>query len=307
MLLVDNISFGYTDKKVLENVCFSAEKGTHISVIGESGCGKSTLLKALYGFFDLSEGKIFWNGTELKGRSYYLVAGHLHMKYLAQDFGLMPYVSVSENIGKNLSNLHLGKKKERVNELLQMVGMQDFANEKPLNLSGGQQQRTALAMTIAKEPEVLLLDEPFSQIDSFQKNTLRRNLFSYLKEKQITCIVATHDSYDALSFSDHIMVMKQGKLIAFSPPEKIYAEKPTKYIASLFDEVNEIEIDGKKQLFYAHQLSVTDYSSMKVVVTGSYFQGKNYLLQAKFHNKNIFLYHHEKIENGTEVFVKINL
>lgn len=305
MLVVDSISFGYTDKNVIENISFSLKKGEHLSVIGESGCGKSTLLKALYGFFDLSNGKIFLDNEELKGRSYYLVIGHLKMKYLAQDFGLMPYISVSENVGKYLSNLNLKKKQERITELLEMVGMQQYANEKPLHLSGGQQQRVALAMNIAKEPEVLLLDEPFSQVDSFQKNRLRRNLFNYLKEKHITCIVATHDSDDALSFSDHIMVMQQGKCIAFSSPQEIYQQKENHYIASLFEDVSAIETDNKKQLFYPHQIAVCDYSSIKVKVVNCYFKGTHYLLHTQANGSPIFVNHSKKIERNTEIFIKI--
>ena len=181
MLQIKNLSFAYQNKKVLDNVSFSVKKGSHLSIIGASGCGKSTLLKAIYGLFDIEQGAIIFANEKVTGPSKNLVPGHPKIKYLAQDFGLMPYISVAENVGKFLSNLDLKKKKIRINELLQMVDMLDFANTKPLNLSGGQQQRVALAMTIAKEPLLLLLDEPFSQVDTFHKNFLRRNLFLYLK------------------------------------------------------------------------------------------------------------------------------
>jgi ABC-type nitrate/sulfonate/bicarbonate transport system ATPase subunit len=130
------------------------------------------------------------------------------MKYLAQDFDLMPLTTAAENVGSFLSNVYKDEKDRRILELLQIVEMEDFANTKVQYLSGGQQQRVALAKVLALEPEVLLLDEPFSHIDNFRKNALRRNLFAYLKNKGITVIVATHDSTDALSFADETIVLK---------------------------------------------------------------------------------------------------
>ena len=137
MLIVENLSYTYTDTQVLENIHFTLSQGEVLSIVGASGSGKSTLLKALYGLFDLSQGKIFWNGTPVLGPSHNLVPGFPKMKYLAQDFGLMPYMTVEENVGKFLSNLDLPKKRARVAELLEMTLMQDYAKVKPLFLSGG--------------------------------------------------------------------------------------------------------------------------------------------------------------------------
>ena len=202
MLELTNISFTYIDKAVINGLSFVAQQGQNIAVIGESGCGKSTLLKLIYGLYDLDSGNINYNGNPILGPKYNLIPGEDYIKYLAQDFDLMPYITVEENVGKFLSNIYRDKKKARVHELLEMVEMTEFAKVKAKYLSGGQQQRVALARVLALEPQILLLDEPFSQIDSFRKNALRRNVFQYLKEKKITCIIATHDSSDALSFSD---------------------------------------------------------------------------------------------------------
>ena len=129
-------------------------------------------------------------------------------------------------------------------------------------LSGGQKQRVALARAIAKQPEVLLLDEPFSHIDNFKKQSLRRNLFKYLKQKGITCIVATHDKDDVLSFSDKMIVLHDAKIMANSSPENLYKNPKNKLIASFFDEFN--EIDGK--IFYANQIKIVDKSNLKVTI-----------------------------------------
>ena len=279
MLSVQNITFSYDEIPNLHAISLQLSKGKNLAIIGESGCGKSTLLKLIYGLYDLDEGQIFWNDIEVLGPKYHLIPGMPFMKYLAQDFDLMPYITVEENVGKFLSNIYRDKKKARVQELLEMVEMTEFAKVKAQYLSGGQQQRVALARVLALEPQILLLDEPFSQIDAFRKNALRRNVFQYLKEKKITCIIATHDSTDALSFSDETIVMQHGKIIATDSPQNLYNTPQNKYIASLFGEVNELELNGKVHLVYPHQLKLDPNGSLKGIVKQSYFKGSYYLVE----------------------------
>ena len=309
MLQVQNISFSYDDRKVIKQMNFTIQKGQNIAVIGESGCGKSTLLKLIYGLYDLDEGKIFWDETEVLGTKFNLVPGMSFMKYLSQDFDLMPYISVAENVGKYLSNVNIEKKQQRIQELLDIVEMSDFANVKAKYLSGGQQQRVALARVLALEPEVLLLDEPFSQIDNFRKNALRRNLFAYLKSRGITCIVATHDSTDSLSFAEETIVLQDGEVIAKANSLALYKNPPNKYIASLFGEVNELklsqfsEIEGEDEtlLLYPHQLKITDNGALRVVVKQSYFKGSHYLIKAVANRNVIFFDHISELEINVEV------
>lgn len=309
MLRVQNISFGYDDKKVIKQIDFTINKGQNIAIIGESGCGKSTLLKIIYGLYDLDEGQIFWNETEVLGTKYNLVPGMSFMKYLSQDFDLMPYITVAENVGKYLSNVHPENKKQRIEELLEIVEMSDFSNVKAKYLSGGQQQRVALARVLALEPEVLLLDEPFSQIDNFRKNALRRNLFAYLKSKEVTCIIATHDSTDALSFSDETIVMEDGCLLAKAESAHLYKNPINKYTASLFGEVNELKmsqlienyLEDETLLLYPHQLKVVENGFLKVIVKQSYFKGSHYLIKAVANRKVIFFDHDSELEVNVEV------
>ena len=294
MLKVQNISFSYKKSLTISDFSFSLLKGKNLAIIGESGCGKSTLLKLIYGIYDLDQGSIFWNEIEVLGPKYNLIPGMEFMKYLAQDFDLMPFITVSENIGKYLSNIDSEKKNKRISELLELVEMSEFSSVKAKNLSGGQMQRVAIARVLALEPEVLLLDEPFSHIDNFRKNSLRRKLFSYIKEKNFTCIIATHDSSDILSFTDQLLVLKDGKMIEMGHSKTVYSNTNSKYIASLFDDVNEIEIDGIKQLIYPHQLKIVTNSEMEVVVINSYFRGNNYIIESKHKNKTV--YFESKIE-----------
>ncbi|WP_304200814.1 ABC transporter ATP-binding protein [Flavobacterium alvei] len=309
MLQIKNISFTYIENPVIENVSFEIAKGQHIAVIGESGCGKSTLLKLLYGLYDLDNGEILYNDEPILGPKFNLIPGKDYIKYLAQDFDLMPYITVEENVGKFLSNIYKDKKKVRVQELLEMVEMTEFAKVKAKYLSGGQQQRVALARVLALEPEILLLDEPFSQIDSFRKNSLRRNLFNYFKKKEITCIIATHDSTEALSFSDETIVLQNGKLIVKENSKELYLNPPSYYVASLFGEVNELkrshfedldDTDGTL-IIYPHQLKVVEEGNITVIVKQSYFKGNHYLIKAAFERKAIFFEHHSELELNQEV------
>ncbi|MDR7212385.1 ABC transporter ATP-binding protein [Flavobacterium piscis] len=297
MLDIQNISFSYTENyPVIKNLSFTIGNGQNIAVIGESGCGKSTLLKLMYGLYDLNEGKIFYDETPVLGPKYNLIPGMPYMKYLAQDFDLSPYETVSENVGKFLSNGFANMKKLRVQELLEMVEMESFANVKTKFLSGGQQQRIALVRVLALEPKVILLDEPFSQIDAFRKNALRRNLFRYLKQKQITCILATHDSTDALSFADEAIVMRNGEIVIKDNPAAIYKNPPSKYVASLFGEVNEIlthlikssEDENEKTLVYPHQLIMVEESNLEVKIRRTYFRGNHYLIESVYKRQLIF-------------------
>jgi ABC-type sulfate/molybdate transport systems ATPase subunit len=303
MLQVNSISFAYLKEQTITNLSLSLQKGNNLAVIGESGCGKSTLLKLIYGLYDLEEGQIFWNDIEVLGPKFNLVPGMDFMKYLAQDFDLMPFITVAENVGKYLSNIDSEKKWQRVSELLEIVEMNEFANVKAKNLSGGQMQRVAIARVLALEPEVLLLDEPFSHIDNFRKNSLRRRLFAYLKEKEITCIVATHDSTDVLSFADEVLVLQKGTIIEQGAPKFIYENPKNNYVASLFGDVNEILIDGKVQFVYPHQLDVVKESDVKVEVQNSYFRGSHYLIEAKFNKDILFFESTQHYPKHMEVFL----
>lgn len=306
MLVVKDISFSYSDSPNINSISFSLTKGNNLALIGESGCGKSTLLKLIYGLYDLEEGQIFWNQTEVLGPKFHLIPGMPFMKYLAQDFDLMPFITVAENVGKYLSNFFPEEKQARISELLEIVEMTEYANVKAKFLSGGQMQRVAIARVLALEPEVLLLDEPFSHIDNFRRNSLRRKLFGYLKEQQITCIVATHDSTDVLAFADEVAIIKDVKIIESGIPKFIYENPRNKYVASLFGDVNEIEIDRKIQFVYPHQLKVCISSDFKVEVVNSYFRGSHYLIEAKFGNQILFFENSTEIEIGKDVYLELS-
>ena len=311
MLQIQNISFGYTDKVVIHSLTFQVNQGQNVALLGESGCGKSIILKLIYGLYDLNFGNISWNETTILGPKNNLIPRMDFIKYLAQDFDLMPHISVAENIGKYLSNTNSIQKNDRIKELLEIVEMTDYANEKPKNLSGGQQQRVAIARVLAIEPSILLLDEPFSHIDNSRKNALRRNLFAYLKNKNITCIVATHDSTDALSFSDKTIIIQDGKIVQNDDSKMVYQNPSSKYVGSLYGEVNELKqsqlgilndnATDETVFLYSYQLKIDLNGFLKVRVRNCYFKGNHYLVKAALGKQVIFFEHVSVLPFNEEV------
>ena len=313
MLSLNKVSFAYAEKNVINNISFSVKKGEHIAIMGESGCGKSTLLKAIYGLLDLPKGEISYNEKKLLGPEFHLVPGHPFMKYLAQEFNLMPFTSAAENVGDFLSNFYPKKKKLRVIELLEVVGMTEFADIHVRYLSGGQKQRIALARVLAKEPEILLLDEPFSQIDNFKKNELRYRLFEYLKQQQITCITATHDKNDVMPFADKMCILKKGKKLITDSPKNIYSNPKLPYIASLFSEINVLnaqlfykDLNKKKVIIYPNEIKVSLKNILKAEVINTYFKGNHYLIEAKIKRTKLLFTHTKSLKPGVFIGIKVS-
>lgn len=302
MLKVQNLYFSYKNNDVLENVSFQVDIGENLAIIGESGSGKSTLLKLLYGTYDLKKGHIVWKDNEILGPKSNLIVGPEFMKYVSQEFDLMPYTTVAENVGAFLSNFYPEEKQNRIQELLEVVELTNFSKVKVKELSGGQKQRVALARALAKEPEILLLDEPFSHIDNFKKNSLRRSLFHYLKTKKITCIVATHDKDDIVPFSDNMIVLHDSKILAENNPKSLYKNPESPLVASFFGEYNVIE--GK--IIYAHQIKIVDDSELTAIVKRSYFVGDHYLIKADYKGNAIFFENDSPLEPENRVSLRIN-
>ena len=303
MLKVENVSFGYSKTKILKAIDFSVEAGENLAIIGESGSGKSTLLKLIYGEYDLKQGHIFWKDKEILGPKHNLVIGYDFMKYVTQEFDLMPFITVEENIGKYLSRFYPEEKQKRTQELIKVVELEAFAKTKVKLLSGGQKQRVAIARALAKQPEILLLDEPFSHIDNFKKQSLRRSVFKYLKENNIACVVATHDKNDVLGFADQLLVIHQSEIIAKDTPQHIYNHPKLPLIASFFGEFNVIEPYG---IVYANQVKIVNQSDLKAVVKTSYFNGNSWLIEAEYNSESIFIEHDSELKKDEEIQFSIS-
>ncbi|RFN59229.1 ABC transporter ATP-binding protein [Marixanthomonas ophiurae] len=309
MLSVSIQSFSYDSKTILQNINFELKRGNHLAVLGESGCGKSTLLHIVYGLLHVENGSVLWENEKLKGPSHTLIPGEPFMKLVAQDLNVMPFTTVRENIAEHLPRLNPNEESDRVNTLLKVVDLEAFANRKVKNLSGGQKQRVALAKALAKAPKLLLLDEPFSSIDTFRKNKLRRSLFRYLKEENISCITATHDAEEALAFSDELLLLKEGEMERFGKPETIYNSLETEYQAGFFGDVTVLPSQvnsSEKRILLPHQLIVSlKETNLKVQIKKSFFKGSHYLIEAVYKELPVFFNHFESIENGKTIPLKV--
>lgn len=312
MLKVNQVSFAYTkEKPTLQNISFEVKKGEQIAVIGESGCGKSTLLHLIYGKLGADQGDIFWNNKKILGPAYKLIPGEEDVKLLTQEFDLMPYTSVEANVKKHLSRVYPKENQVISDGLLKTVDMLPLAKVLVKNLSGGQKQRVAIAQALANKPKLLLLDEPFSHIDQFKKNQLRRNLFAFLKKENITCLFATHDATDMLSFSDKTLVLQSGKLLDFRSPENLYQNPKSYKIAALFGEVNKLEgrfffNESGQYLVYPNEVSLNfSNGDLSAQVLNSYFVGDRYLITLQVQNQTIYSYHPKAIKKGREVKIKL--
>ncbi|MDP2686841.1 MAG: ABC transporter ATP-binding protein [Aequorivita sp.] len=314
MLKVEINSFSYSEKNILKDLHFTLKPGEHLSILGESGCGKSTLLHLVYGLLHLEYGSIYYNEKKLLGPTKTLIPGEPFMKLVAQEFNVMPFTTVAENLSSHLSGLDEEKDKKRIDELLEVVEMETFKNTLVKNLSGGQKQRVALAKALANKPEILLLDEPFSNIDVFRKNKLQRKIFSYLKENNISCITATHDSEEALAFSDQILMLKNGTEELFGTPEFIYKNVSTEYQAGFFGEANLLskslfssETTSEKIVVFPHQLEISkEKTKLKVTVKTTYFKGSFYLIETDLEGKPVFFNTVSPLKKGEVFYLKIS-
>ena len=316
MLKVNHLTFGYGKQAVLEDLSFEVSPGEYLAVMGESGCGKSTLLKLLYGSLPFEEGSISWKKQSIKGPAYQLIPGGEFIKYLAQDFDLMPYATVSENISKFLSSTDPEQQSLRTSELLETMELQEYRDVKVRFLSGGEQQRVALARVLALRPEILLLDEPFSHIDHFRRNKLRRNLFGFLKKENICCICASHDYSDVLPFADRIMVLKDQGILDIRPTQDIFEKPRTLYTAELLGEANLVPIEVLKSyasttrniVVYSHEFGISRKSGMPVTVKKNYYLGYHYRNFGVLDSgRGIYFDSEKPIEIGKKIFLNVSL
>ena len=298
---------------ILQDIKFSLKEGEHLVILGESGCGKSTLLHLIYGLIHLEKGRIFWKKRQLLGPQHNIVPGELAMKLVAQEFNVMPYISVAENIATHLSRNNKQQDAARVDQLLEVVALQEHKHTKVKNLSGGQKQRVALAKALANAPEVILLDEPFSNIDTFRKNKLRRNVYGYLKENNITCITATHDSDEALGFADTILMLQDGKKEMMGSPQEIISNLKTPYQAGFFGTGSIIDTrvfkdvkKGKVQTVFPHELKISKTPTpVYGLVLRQYFKGHFYEVEVDTPQGVLFLNHPIKLEEKTKVYIDL--
>ena len=218
LLQVRNLSLNYGNHSVLTDLNFEAHQGELTAVLGASGAGKSTLLRLIAGFETPTSGEIFIDSKLVSSPREVVAPEKRGVGIVPQDSALFSHLTVSQNIGFGLAK----GSDARVKELLELVGLSDYANRKPASLSGGQAQRVALARALAPRPKLILLDEPFSSLDAELRGRLREDVRAVLRAENASAILVTHDQEEALSLADRVAVMREGRVVQSGSPTEIY-------------------------------------------------------------------------------------
>lgn len=235
-VVLENISHSFGSNKVLDNINITVDKGELFTLLGPSGCGKTTILRIISGFIAPSEGRILVGDRDITA----LPPEKRNIGMVFQNYALFPHMTVVENVRYGLLIKKLDKKivEEKLDKYLDLVGMNDYRNRKIAELSGGQQQRVAVARALAAEPELLLLDEPMSNLDAALRDRMREEIRELQQKLGITTIFITHDQREALSISDRVGVMNQGNCIQIGTPFEVYNNPKSEFVATFVGESN---------------------------------------------------------------------
>ena len=237
---VQNLIVGYDDTIVVNGLSLMLEQGEIGCFLGYSGCGKTTALRAIAGLEQSRGGTIYLNNqrlTEKNARQSFAVApAKRGMGMVFQDYALFGHLSVAKNIAFGLNKWSSADKKARVAEMLSLVELTEHADKRPNELSGGQQQRVALARALAPKPKLLLLDEPFSNLDVVLRESLAMNVRDILKRTNTTAILVTHDQNEAFALADKVGVMDKGRLVQWARPSELYHEPVSPFVAEFVGE-----------------------------------------------------------------------
>ena len=297
-LEVKNISKIYSDKFVLNKISFSQKKGEVISIIGASGEGKTTLLNCLSGLIKPDSGSIKLNSNKIDN----LNANKRNIAYVFQESPLFPHLNILQNILFNLKDY----KKELLNDLVNKTSIQLILEKYPHEISGGENQRVAVVRSLIRNPDLFLLDEPFSNLDKNNKKILKEILFEIIKEKNLTTIMVNHDIKESLEMSDRIMIIDDGKINTLDKPEVIYSNPKNLKIANLFGELNSFTFDKKKIFIRPENLNIVSKSQNKIIVNSCIYLGNKYRIEASYGIEKIFLFDKKKYKVGSELFFDFN-
>lgn len=258
-----NVSKLFGETRAVDNVTFDVKGGELFFLLGPSGCGKTTCLRIIAGFYKPDEGEIYFGDKLMNDVPPY----KRNIGMVFQNYALWPHMNVYQNVeyGLNVRKIPAKEKKEKVERVLEIVQMEKYINRNPNQLSGGQQQRIALARALVIEPDVLLLDEPLSNLDAKLRLEMRYEIKRIHSESGITSVYVTHDQKEALSLADRLAIMKDGKVIQIGTPREVYNFPVNRFVADFIGETNFIngKIKTKSNEFYTIDTSIGEiYASL---------------------------------------------
>jgi iron(III) transport system ATP-binding protein len=234
MIQLDGVTKSFGAVAAVADAALSVERGELLAVLGPSGCGKTTMLRLIAGFEMPDSGEVRIDGRAVSGGDW-VPPERRHVGMVFQDYALFPHLSVAENIGYGLPR---SRRAERVAEVLALVGLAGLGERRPHELSGGQQQRVALARALAPEPSIVLLDEPWSNIDPLLRGAMRDDIARILRTAGVTVVLVTHDQEEAFSLADRIALMDAGRIVQVGTPEEMYYRPVTRRVAEFVGATN---------------------------------------------------------------------
>ncbi len=276
MLEINNIYVDF-DRPILNNISFKAKQGQIIGLVGKSGAGKSTLLNVISGQLAPKDGTLYLNGVALPSASNLLIPGFQEIKLVSQDYNLDPYHTVEENIREAAISLPEKEKLRRVEQLIKLLKLDTIRNVKANKTSGGEQQRLSIARAIVLKPAVLLLDEPFSNLDAHLRAMLFKYILKLRENENLTIILVSHEGQDVLGLSDAIYFLNKGKLSPRKTPFNAYYQLGHLGNAMLLGIVNQTNIDGKKIRFRPDEYQISSKGNLSLQYDSTVFLGALFL------------------------------
>ena len=296
------IKFYSKDDPLIKDLNFSVNKGEFVSFIGESGSGKTTFLKCLAGLEKINSGKIILNNRVLDDKTTFVKPNHRKIGFIFQDYPLFPHLSVLENLKINLD----GQYEKNIKYYVELTGLDNLLNRYPHELSGGEQQRVCITRALIREPDLLLMDEPFSNLDVSIKSKIQSEVYKILKSTDTTTILVTHDIKDTFDISDRILVFKAGIVQQYDKPEEMYCNPVNCYCAKILGDLNRIHIDGKELYIRPEKIKIVDKSEHKIKVEKTSFIGKEYKIKGTLNKDEIHFYNSAPIKDTNNLFIDFN-
>ena len=300
-LEVKNLAKFYNSSyPIIKDLTFSVKKGELISFLGESGSGKTTFLKCLAGLEGINAGSISLNSNFLNNEKTFVRPQKRKIGFVFQDYPLFPHLNILDNITFNLER----KYKSKLDYILKLTGLQFLVERFPHEISGGEQQRACIARALIREPELLLLDEPFSNLDSTIKESMKEEIFKIVKETNTTTILVTHDINDALNISDRILIFKAGILQQYDDPVKMYCEPANCYCAEVLGDMNKLFHKNETYYIRPEKVNISDkISKYRVKIEKCFFQGKEYKVKGRINNEIWHFFSKSPIKEDSNVYV----
>ena len=305
LLELRHISQRYAAQEIVKSLSLQLEQGEIGCLLGHSGCGKTTVLRCIAGFEPIHDGEILLEQQPISRPNQSVPPHQRQIGMVFQDYALFPHLSVADNIGFGLHQHTASHRQQRITELLELVGLTAHAQAYPHELSGGQQQRVALARALAPKPQLLLLDEPFSNLDVALRERLGQEVRDILKREQMTAILVTHDQHEAFAIADQIGVMQAGQIVQWATPYELYHQPANRFVADFvgkgvfvpgtitgshcveieFGEICRVDLDSRgfavgsrvDVLLRPDDVVHDDFSPLKAQVVNRAFQGEVFL------------------------------